>query len=133
MTVCYTLDRRPTGEELLPLYAAAGWLEPGEDAAFLDRLASGTRQFACAWEDGRLVGSMRALGDGASDAYLLDLVVLPDRRRRGIGAQLVRRLADDLKAQGYGWRVLVGAPGTAAFYAHLGLPPLEGYVPYRLV
>lgn len=133
MSVCYTLDRRPTGAELLPLYEAAGWLEPGEDAAFLDRLASGSRQFACAWEDGRLVGSMRALADGVSDAYLLDLVVLPGWRRCGIGAQLVRRLAEALKAEGYGWCILVGAPGTAAFYAHLGLPALEGYVPYRLV
>ncbi len=132
MAVTYTLDRKPAGRDLLPLYEAAGWLEPGEDAALLDRLAAGSRQFACAWDDDRLVGTMRALSDGVSDAYLLDLVVLPAYRHRGIGAELVRRLGAALRERGLGWIVLVGAPGTAAFYSHLGAPVLEGYTPYRL-
>jgi ribosomal protein S18 acetylase RimI-like enzyme len=43
----------------------------------------------------RQVGFCRAVTDGVSFAYLADVYVLPEYRRRGLGEQLLRHMIDD--------------------------------------
>lgn len=120
-------------EELVALYRAAGWWRETPAArAAVPALVAGSFAFLVAVEDGRAVGMGRAISDGASDAYLQDVAVLPSHRGRGIGAELIRRLAAHCTARGLEWVGLVAEPGTTAFYARLGFRPLEGYVPMRL-
>ena len=42
--------------------------------------------------DGALAGTARAISDGVFHGKVLDVIVHPDCRGRGIGAELVRRL-----------------------------------------
>ena len=42
-------------------------------------------------EDGKLIGFLRAVGDGYSILYIQDIIVLPDYHRQGIGTQLLRQ------------------------------------------
>jgi ribosomal protein S18 acetylase RimI-like enzyme len=57
-------------------------------------------------EEGRFVGFLRILSDGVANAYLIDLMVHPDRQRRGIGSALCGgRLASSLRRAA--WRRLV--------------------------
>lgn len=133
MPIDYQQVRAWPTEELVALYEAGGWWhdDPAARAA-VPALVAGSFAFLVAVEGGRAVGMGRAISDGASDAYLQDVVVLPSHRGRGIGAELIRRLAAHCEARGLEWVGLLAEPGTAAFYARLGFRPLEGFVPMRL-
>ena len=77
-------DRSLPEAALLELYGAAGWqayLAPG-----LLREAYSRSLYALgAFDGGRLVGAVRAVGDGCTIILIQDLLVLPEYRRRGIG------------------------------------------------
>lgn len=130
--VCeFRLTRELDPADVLRLYAGPGWWEPGDDPGSVPKLLAGSFRVAAAFDGGRLVGMARAISDGASDAYIQDVVVEPEHRGRGIGAELVRLLVAELRRAGVSWIGLVGAPGTEGFYRRLGFAPLEEHVPMR--
>jgi len=131
--ISYRLFRDPPENELTALYRTAGWIGDADTPDRIRRLIHGSFLFCGAFDGaGRLVGSMRALSDGVSDAYLLDLVVDPAFRRRGIAREILHRLSDHLRSLGVDWIVLAGAPGTEPFYRTTGFRVMEGFLPYRL-
>ncbi len=132
MPIEYHINRPLPPEEASTLYRLAGWLDPNEGPDAVRRFLAHSHAVAGAWDGDRLVGLMRALSDGCSDAYLLDLVVHPDWRRRGIGRALVERLRAHLAAQGVSWIVCIGVPGTERLYADVGGTRLDGHTPWRL-
>ena len=73
----------------------------------------------------------RAISDGASDAYIQDVVVLPEFRGNGIGRELVVRLVAHGRERCLEWIGLLAEPGTSRFYVRMGFEPLEGHVPLR--
>ena len=116
---------------VIRLYSEADWWEPGDAAEAVIPLLRGSFRVAAAFDGERLVGMARALSDGASDAYIQDVVVDSAYRKRGIGGRLVRLLLDELKNSGVSWIGLIGAPGTEHFYRDLGFTPMEGFLPMR--
>jgi spermidine synthase len=80
-----------------------------------------------------MIGMGRCLSDGVSDAYIQDVVVLDEYRRRGIGREIVSTLARHCKERGLVWIGLVAEPGTGHFYEALGFRLLERYEPMRYV
>jgi ribosomal protein S18 acetylase RimI-like enzyme len=118
-------------EAIVALYEAGGWWQESEQwRAIIPRMITGSFCFMVARSrDGRLVGMGRAISDGVSDAYIQDVVVLEEVRKRGIGRELVKRLAEYCSQQGIGWVGLVAEPGTQAFYESLGFRALEGFRP----
>ena len=54
-------------------------------------------------DDGRLVGFVNVAWDGSAHAFLVDTVVTPECRRRGIGTELVRRAAHGARSAGCAW------------------------------
>ena len=127
----FRLTRDLDPADVLRLYAGPGWWDPGDDLEAVPRLLAGSFQVAAAFDGGRLVGMARVLSDGASDAYIQDVVVEPDHRGQGIGGGLVRMLVKELRTAGVSWIGLVGAPGTEEFYRKLGFAPLEKHIPMR--
>jgi GNAT superfamily N-acetyltransferase len=104
-------------EDLARLFDDAGWGARTVDAARFEALIKGSRFVVSAWDEGTLVGFARAISDGVKNAYVADVVVRTDHRRRGIGAELVRRLLagrDDIKF------VLRADPALHRWYAELG-------------
>jgi len=69
------------------LYRAGGWWKDEYDPAEIPGLIRGSFAFAVAVEEesGRAVGMGRVISDGVSDAYIQDLVVLPEYRSRNVG------------------------------------------------
>ena len=116
---------------VIRLYSEADWWEPGDAAEAVIPLLRGSFRVAAAFDGERLVGMARALSDGASDAYIQDVVVDSAYRKQGIGGALVRLLLDELKSSGVSWIGLIGAPGTEHFYRDLGFTPMEGFLPMR--
>ncbi len=119
--------------ELTALYRSAGWIASGESGEFLSEAVRGSLFCAGAFcaSTGRLIGFGRALSDGVSDAYLQDIVVDSEFRRRGVGGGIIRFLVDELRRRGVDWIGLVGEPGTEKFYAALGWKPQRNYTLWK--
>ena len=118
--------------EAARLYRLAGWVGEAESCDFLGAALASSCAVCAAFAGERLAGMGRALGDGVSDAYIQDVVVAPEFRRRGIGGAIVRALAQELRRRGVDWLALVGAPGTEAFYRALGFEAPAGYTFWRI-
>lgn len=80
-------------------------------------------------DTGEAVGMGRAISDGASDAYIQDVVVLPEFRGQGIGCRIVELLIGHLERAGIGWIAAVSTPNTEGFYESLGFRRMSGFVP----
>ncbi|HYK87479.1 MAG TPA: GNAT family N-acetyltransferase [Acidobacteriota bacterium] len=118
-------------EDIVALYQAGGWWrESRENRLRIEPMIRGSFCFMVVRApDGKIVAMGRAISDGASDAYIQDVVVLPAYRRRGIGRELIRRLTRHCVEHEIEWIGLVAEPGTLAFYKDLGYSPLEGHQP----
>jgi aralkylamine N-acetyltransferase len=118
-------------EEIVELYRAAGWWQESPEArAIIPSMIRGSLCFMVARSiEGRIVGMARVISDGHSDAYIQDVVVLPDYRGRGVGRELVRRLTQICVTRKIAWIGLVAEPGTQGLYEELGFGPLVGYQP----
>ena len=118
--------------QLRELYCQANWIDAGEAAEFLVPAIAGSTVAAGVFENGELIGFGRALSDGCSDAYIQDVIVRQDCRKRGIGSQIIRFLEAELRRKGVDWIGLVGEPGTENFYSRLGLNKQPGYTLWKL-
>ncbi|MBI3890548.1 MAG: GNAT family N-acetyltransferase [Candidatus Wallbacteria bacterium] len=58
----------------------------------VERLLRGSQVVVAALDGGKLAGFARAVTDGAVHAWIFDVVVDPERRGRGIGHRVMRRL-----------------------------------------
>ena len=121
----------PPLEEVAELYLEAGWIKPGDDTGFLHPMLEHSFAVSAAFRDGKLVGMMRALSDGVSDAYILDLVVRKPYRGNGIARRVMENLTAHLQTFGIDWIVCIGAPGTEAFYSRTSAAVMHGFTPMR--
>ncbi|MGC4121727.1 MAG: GNAT family N-acetyltransferase [Myxococcales bacterium] len=124
----YQIVKNAPTEAIVELYQAGGWWkESAEWRSIIPRMIEGSFAFMVARDaEGRLVGMGRAISDGVSDAYIQDVVVLRSHRGQGIGAELVRRLAEHCASRGISWIGLVAEPGTQPFYERLGFHAFAG-------
>lgn len=128
ISICRDVDI----DAIVRLYKDAGWWRDSYDRKFISGVLNGSFCFAAAYSDERLVGMGRALSDGASDAYIQDVIVLKEFRGRGIGRQIILEITDHLKKHGVDWIALVGEPGTKGFYEKLGFREMHAYIPMKL-
>lgn len=79
----------------------------------------GNSMFTCfAYAGDLLAGAGRVLADGLDCAYIADVAVHPDHQGRGLGTEIIRRLAE--RASGHKKIILYARPGTERFYRKLG-------------
>jgi GNAT superfamily N-acetyltransferase len=72
---------------------------------------------------------------GRPGIYLEDLFVLPEWRRRGLGTQLLGRIAHTAVERGYGrleWAVLDWNESAIKFYKKLGARPMHEWTVFRV-
>ena len=118
--------------QITRLYKEAGWWSPANDRQpeFVDKIAENSYCFVGAFCDGEMIGMGRVLSDGISDAYIQDVTVLRDHRRRGIGGRIIAHLLGKLQADRIEWIGLIGEPGTGEFYTKLGFKKMKGSEPF---
>lgn len=103
--------------QLATLFRAVGWAYRTADPERFERMVLGTPWIVSAWDDEHLVGFCRAITDGAFNAYVTTVAVLPAYQRRGIGRELMRRLMTDRDHMLF---VLHAEPDHHDFYRSLG-------------
>ena len=83
--------------EILPLYQSVGWTNYVDRADRLEEAYQNSLAILAAYDGERLVGLVRAVGDGNSIVFIQDLLVLPTYQRQGIGTGLMRRILEKYK------------------------------------
>jgi GNAT superfamily N-acetyltransferase len=117
-----------SNEEIVALYRAGGWWKEHYDTKGIPALIKGSYAFLVAIDkrSGHAVGMGRVISDGVSDAYIQDVVVLPEHRGNGIGIAIVKTLLQHCLKKKLLWIGLVAEPGTKEFYSPFGFNPLAG-------
>ena len=107
-------------DEIIALYQDAGWTNYIERSYMLEKVYKNSLLVMGAYENDRLVGVIRAVGDGASVVLIQDIIVLREFQRRGIGTQLMNSVMQRYKDV-YQMQLLTdNTEKTVAFYESLG-------------
>ena len=119
--------------QILSLYRAAGWWQAAAaaDIRQVRAIVRGSHCFLVATrtEEKEIVGMGRAISDGASDAYIQDVVVAPAHRGGGIASRIIECLVSRLRADGLEWIGLIAERNTQVFYRRLGFSPMAEATP----
>jgi GNAT superfamily N-acetyltransferase len=111
--------------EILCLYRAVGWSNYYQRPEMLENAFAHSLCILGAWENDKLIGLIRAVGDGCSIVFIQDLLVHPDHQRRGVGSalmeEMLRRYAHVYQIQ----LVTDNTEKTKVFYRTQGFRPLD--------
>ncbi|MEM7325285.1 MAG: GNAT family N-acetyltransferase [Actinomycetota bacterium] len=123
-------DDVPLIKELVELYESVGWSRYSDDPDGLARAVDRSTYVVTARDDdGELIGLARCLSDDVSIMYLQDVLVYPDRQRRGLGRALVGACLDRFNHVRQKVLLTDNEPGQIAFYEHLGYQNLRDVQP----
>lgn len=131
MTIRITAEI-PTLQQALTLYEAVGWTAYTQDPNTLERALAGSALVVTACDDQQLIGLARIISDGATIAYLQDVLVHPDHHRRGLGRQLVQAAIEPFSAVRQKVLLTDAEPGQRAFYEALGFTEIHDVGPAPL-
>ncbi len=92
MTTHYEVGKLFDFKKVLNLYHDANWTNYTDDVNKLKRAINNSLLVITAWENEKLVGLIRTVGDKESISYIQDLLVLKEYQRCGIGKALVREV-----------------------------------------
>lgn len=121
MDIVYIQDDSVARDEVLALYADAGWTAYTDAPDALMNAIKNSTAIIAARVDKKLVGLIRAVTDGYSILYIQDILVLNDFKRKGIGSALVMKLRDMYKDVRQTVLLTDGTQEQRAFYESLGL------------
>ncbi len=115
-------------EEIFTLYEAVGWTNYTTNPTMLkNALEHSLFLISARDEDGKLVGFLRAVGDGYSILYIQDIIVLPEYHRQGIGTQLLHQTMEYFNEV---YQIILTTDSelkTIAFYEANGFTALSKY------
>ena len=115
-------------EEILPLYEVVGWSNYTSNPTMLQNaLEHSLFLISARDENGKLIGFLRAVGDGYSILYIQDIIVLPEYQRQGIGTQLLRQTLEHFNEV---YQIILTTDSelkTIAFYEANGFTALSKY------
>ena len=111
----------PDRDQYVPLFLSTGW---NDDYRFTDDriFESIQHSWYClsAYDDSELVGFGRIISDGVLHALIVDLIITPAYKGRGVGSELLRRLIEQCRTHGIPDIQLFCATGQTGFYLKHG-------------
>lgn len=79
-------------EEILELYKSVGWCSYTNRPDMLRNSFEHSLKILGAHDGEKLIGIIRAVGDGYSILFIQDILVLPEYQRKGIGKKLLEEM-----------------------------------------
>ena len=79
-------------QAVLDLYESVGWISYTAKPKMLEEALKNSLVVLYAFDGDKLVGLIRAVGDGASILFIQDILVNPSYQRQGIGSQFVKKI-----------------------------------------
>ena len=104
-------------EAIRAFLAENGWEQRVADAERCRKMIENASRTVVAYHDGRLVGFARALCDDLSNGYIGTVAVAEDKRRSGVGREMVKHLIGD--DPNITW-VLRAGRGSEEFWKKMG-------------
>ena len=84
-------------DEIINLYQSVGWTNYLERTDILEEAYANSLCVLGAYDSDRLVGIIRAVGDGQTIVFVQDIIVLPEYQRKGIGTKLLKAVMEKYK------------------------------------
>ena len=85
-------DKKIKVNEYLDLRSRVGWKKLTKVQA--ERSIENALFMVAAYDDDKLIGMGRIVGDGAVICYIQDLIVVPEYHGKGIGSMMINRLRE---------------------------------------
>jgi len=80
--------------EILNLYKSVGWTNYSDKPEMLKNAYANSLKILGAYENEKLLGIIRVVGDGYSIVFIQDILILPDYQHRGIGTALIKKILE---------------------------------------
>lgn len=119
----YKVGQIPEQEQARRLYDDAGWSAYTSNMPLLLTAMERSLYLVCAYEDGQLIGLLRAVGDGCTILYIQDILVLQHHRRGGVGRHMVKMLLSAFPQVRQKVLLTDETPEMHGFYESLGFTP----------
>lgn len=117
MNIVYTTNSIPERGEVFKLYQAVGWSSANKLDELM-RALKGAHSLNCAYYNGRLIGLVKTISDGALVVYVSHLLVLPEYQYKGIASELMNQIMR--KYEHFHQKVLLGDNKAFRFYEKFG-------------
>ena len=109
-------------EEFNYLYDAVGW--GSYDEKVLEKALANTMYSVSVYDDDKIIGYGRIIGDGICFLYIHDVMVIPKYQNKKVGSQIMNKLLEkvnQIKIENPYVRVYLGASkGKEKFYERFG-------------
>lgn len=79
-------------EEIISLYDSVGWSAYTRDKEALMKGFDNSLKILAYYDDEKLVGLIRVVGDGHTIVFIQDIIVNPTHQRKGIGTILIKEI-----------------------------------------
>lgn len=112
-------------KEILKVYSSVGWTAYTDDPQALKQGFQNSLLVLAAYEREELLGIIRAVGDGVTIVFIQDLLVFPEKQRKGVGTALVKAVLKRYPTVRQIELTTDQSPETAAFYESLGFSEFE--------
>ena len=106
--------------EIRRLYSEVGWTAYTQNMPALERGFKNSLLVLAAYEDDRLLGIIRVVGDGSTIVFVQDILVFPGEQRKGVGTALLKAVLDRYPEVRQIEQTTDNTPKTVAFYKSLG-------------
>jgi ribosomal protein S18 acetylase RimI-like enzyme len=123
MNITYSLDKKPTADQIIELYDNAGLPRPTHDKERIQKMFDNSNLIVTAWDKDLLVGLSRSITDWVWSCYLADLAVRTDYQKHGIGKQLIKLTKEKLGEQSM--VLLLSVPTAMNYYPKVGFVKQE--------
>lgn len=84
-------------DEITNLYKSVGWINYTNNPQMLKEAYANSLKILGAYNDEKLLGVIRVVGDGHSVVFIQDILVYPEYQRQGIGTALLQRILTEYK------------------------------------
>lgn len=81
-------------KDIRNLYLSNEWYAYTNDINTLFDGVINSLYIYAAYDDAKLIGLIRVVGDGSTIIYIQDILVLPEYHRRGVGTVLLKHITD---------------------------------------
>ncbi len=116
----YKENDRVEKEDLKQLYSSVGWIAYTNNLEVLDQAVNNSLAVITAWDNEKLVGLIRVVGDNYTIIYIQDILVHPDYQNKQIGTQLMNQMLQKYKTLRQKTLLTEDAPDVRHFYEKFG-------------
>ena len=120
MTINFSISKDIDIKQLEELYNDVGWSAYTQDLEVLKQAILQSLDVITVWNDDKVVGLIRAIGDGLTIVYIQDILVLNAYQNKGIASELLQRILNKYKNVRQKVLLTEEASGVRYFYEKNG-------------